>query len=218
MSKRQMSYVIFLIVVFFLPARAQAADEEKLKLYADFLADTDLLTASSDYQPEPEENCWFSLRDVTGDGEEELVVCWNTLSNGYGNTYFYTVEDGEVILIDKLEAGGTVMHPGYSEVSNLPYLYGHVHCGGEQGITLYTLQNGYMEEVISFAEIPWEENQTYFEETSPEGHWSYSINGEEVTYAEYQETFTEYLGETLPYYEDEWTFGWRGYDDIVNIT
>lgn len=217
MSKRQMSYVIFLIVVFFLPARAQAADEEKLKLYADFLADTDLLTASSDYQPEPEENCWFSLRDVTGDGEEELVVCWNTLSNGYGNTYFYTVEDGEVILIDKLEAGGTVMHPGYSEVSNLPYLYGHVHCGGEQGITLYTLQNGYMEEVISFAEIPWEENQTYFEETSPEGHWSYSINGEEVTYAEYQETFTEYLGETLPYYEDEWTFGWRGYEPIATL-
>ena len=214
--------------VFHTQAGAALTEEEK-QLFADFLADEEWVRSArgyseyddTEYDSSIYENIWISLVDVTGDGHEELAVCWNTLANGYGDTYFYHASDHEIRLVGMMGAGGTVTHPGYSTVSGWPYVFTHDHMGTMTDITLYMFDD---------EDFCYDDIERYDEALQGNVYYTFSqtldyendrilyyVDGEEVSYEEYADLFGIYLGDPLPWLEGDWKFGWDGYNPIATL-
>ena len=199
------------------PAQTQTAgiqvsltDAEK-KIYADYLSDDNWQYM---IRPDDEYNLFplFALEDITGDGKEELVV--QSTEGSSGSTYFYALSGGEngnsgdPVLIGGMYLYDAYVRIGYNSAAHLPYYFWNDKANTCMGITVFKYECMEMED---YDAVFYNEANTLYRFDIVDG--VYSVNGTEVSEAEFSDQFKQILGDPIPYLAaDSSHYEWDGYE------
>ena len=178
------------------------------RIYAEFLSDeASILKDFTEEEAQEGKVFRFGVADVTGDGRTDLIVSRDeALSSRNGDTCFYTIKDDNLCLIGALKTNPQ-QRVGYSAESGSAYLYTEGE-NGEQSVELFV-----------FPEEPYDaagENnlsplKTFSITPDEAGKGHYYVDEKEVKEKEFNKAFIKYLGKPVPFYEDEYFYGWDGY-------